>query len=66
MALPPDAYANASGTESLRTFRITNHKVIKKWNSLEIQKRAAGGERKQLIQLYTACREHSLVAGKYK
>jgi hypothetical protein len=28
-------YAYTSGTASLRTFRITNDKVIKKWNSLE-------------------------------
>ena len=28
-------YAYVSGTESLRTFRITNNKVIYKWNSLE-------------------------------
>ena len=28
-------YAYVSGTESLRTFRITNNKMIYKWNSLE-------------------------------
>ena len=33
---------------------------------LKIQRRAAGGDKKQLIQLCTAWREHSLLAGKYK
>jgi len=29
------AYMHISGTASLQTFRITNDKVMKKWNSLE-------------------------------